>query len=81
VVHHHASGIVTFVAFVLFAITSMASVGVMYVYFARNPRQAGTRLADLRDRVTSAGPAVFAAAAVVVGTFLLLDGLIGLRST
>jgi hypothetical protein len=81
VAHHHAAPTVTFVAFILFAVSSIASVGLMYLYFARKPEEAGTRLADLRDRVTAVGPTVFAAAAMLVGAFLLLDGLIGVLST
>jgi Sap, sulfolipid-1-addressing protein len=80
VVHHHAGPIVTLIAFVLFALSSTASVGLMYLSFARNPEEAETRLAHLGDRVTAAGPTVFAAAAMAVGAFLLIDGLIGLMS-
>ena len=81
VVHHHATPIVTVLAFVLFAISSTASVGVMYLYYERSPEEAETRLTDLRGRVTAAGPAMFAVGAMVVGAFLLLDGLIGVLSS
>jgi hypothetical protein len=51
----------------------------MYFYYWRRPREAKTYLAELRDRAIASGPAVFGVAAAVVGGFLLLDGLIGLR--
>jgi hypothetical protein len=80
VVHHHAAPLVTFLAFLAFALSSTASVGLMYLYFAREPEQAEARLSRLRHRAASGGPAIFAVAAVAVGAFLVVDGLVGLLS-
>jgi hypothetical protein len=81
VVHHHTAPIVSLIAFVVFAVSSTASVGLMYLYFGRDPDEAERRLAHLRDRATATGPTVFAAAAMAVGAFLLFDGLFGLLSS
>jgi hypothetical protein len=80
VVHHHAAPLVTFLAFLAFALSATASVGVMYLYFAREPDQAEARLSLLRHRVAAGGPAIFAVAAIAVGAFLAVDGLVGLLS-
>ena len=36
------------------------------------------RLSDLRDRLAPAGPAIFAIVSVMVGGFLITDGIIGI---
>jgi hypothetical protein len=51
----------------------------MFVYYARYPGEAQAQLAALRDRVVAAGPAMGAAAGILVGAFLVVDGLLGLR--
>jgi hypothetical protein len=79
VVHHHAPRVVTLIAFACFTVASTASVGLMYLYYTRRPSEAKAYLDELRDRAIAAGPAVFAVAALVVGAFLVLDGLIGLK--
>jgi hypothetical protein len=81
VVHHHEPRVVTLVAFASFAIASTASVGLMFLYYSRRPTEATAYLADLRKRVTAAGPVVFAVAAMVVGAFLALDGLVSLLAS
>ena len=78
VAHSHTTGILAAIAFVLFTVFSTATVGLMFVYYSRYPGEAEARLADLRDRAVSAGPALGAAVATMVGIFLILDGLFGL---
>jgi len=75
--HHSASLIVVF-AFVAFALLSTATVGLIFLYYARRPGQAEARLSDLRDRLVRAGPAVFAIVSVVVGVYLIADGVTGI---
>ncbi|SKB08122.1 GAP family protein [Aeromicrobium choanae] len=77
-VHHHAQALVTVIAFACFTVASTASVGLMYVFYARRPGEADAYLERLRARAVASGPAVFAVAALLVGTFLVLDGLLGL---
>lgn len=80
-VHHHTPGVVTFIAFVCFTVASTASVGLMYYFYSRRPGEAEAYLARLRDQVTASGPVAFAVAAMVVGVFLVLDGLLGLTGS
>lgn len=78
VVQHHTTGLLLAIAFALFTVASTATVGLMYLYFARNPGEAQAQLAALRDRVVAAGPAIGAITGMLVGGFLVIDGLIGL---
>jgi hypothetical protein len=80
-VHHHTQAIVTVIAFACFTVTSTASVGLMYLFYARRPGEADAYLARLRDRAIASGPVVFALAALLVGAFLVLDGLMGLAGS
>jgi hypothetical protein len=75
--HHSALPVVVF-AFAAFAVLSTATVGLIFLYFARRPGEAEAHLSDLRDRVVRAGPAVFAIVSVMVGGFLIIDGIIGI---
>jgi len=79
VVHNHVTGLLVAIAFLLFTIASTATVGLMFVYYARYPGEAQARLSALRDRVVAAGPAMGAVAGMIVGTFLIIDGVVGLR--
>jgi Sap, sulfolipid-1-addressing protein len=79
VVHHHLAGLVAAIAFVFFTVASTATVGLMFLFYARHPDEAQTQLSALRDRVVAAGPALGAAAGMLVGGFLTIDGLLGLR--
>lgn len=81
VVHHHAQGVVTLIAFACFTVASTASVALMYLYYSRRPGDAKAYLGDLRDRAVASGPLVFAVASAVVGAFLVLDGLVGLKGS
>jgi hypothetical protein len=49
-----------------------------FVVFARRPGEAEAHLSDLRDRLVRAGPAIFAIVSVVVGGYLIVDGVIGI---
>jgi hypothetical protein len=75
--HHSALPVVVF-AFVAFAVLSTATVGLIFLYFARRPGEAEAHLSDLRDRVVRAGPAIFAIVSAAVGVFLIVDGVIGI---
>ncbi len=55
-----------------------ATVGLIFLYFARRPGQAEAHLSDLRDRLVRAGPAVFAIVSGAVGVFLIIDGVTGI---
>jgi hypothetical protein len=79
-VRHHSAFIVAVLAFVLFTLISTATVGVTFLYYARWPGEAEARLAALRGRLASAGPAVLAGVCLVVGVLLAVDGVIGLLS-
>jgi hypothetical protein len=78
VVHSETTGLLVAIAFALFTIASTATVLLMFVYYARYPGDAQERLAALRDRAMEAGPAVGAVAGMLVGAFLVVDGLLGL---
>ncbi|MET1059650.1 MAG: GAP family protein [Nocardioides sp.] len=78
VVHDQTTGLLVLIAFVMFTIASTATVGLMFVYYARNPGPASMRLAALRDRVVAAGPQMGALAGTLVGVFLMLHGLMEL---
>jgi archaellum biogenesis protein FlaJ (TadC family) len=77
-VRHHSALPVVVLAFVAFAVLSTATVGLIFLYFARRPGEAEAHLSDLRDRVVRAGPAIFAIVSVAVGVFLIVDGVIGI---
>ena len=59
-VRHHSAFLVVVFAFVAFAVLSTATVGLIFLYFARRPGEAEAHLSDLRDRLVRAGPAIFA---------------------
>jgi hypothetical protein len=80
-VHHQAQGLVILVAFACFTVASTASVALMYLFYARRPGEAQAYLAQLQARAIAFGPEVFAVAAMLIGAFMLLDGLIGLRGS
>ena len=67
-------------AFACFMLASTASVGLMYIYYSRRPGQASAYLAQLRARAIAIGPVLFAVAALVVGGFLIVDGVLGLNA-
>jgi hypothetical protein len=66
------------VAFAVFTVVSTATVGLIFLYFARRPGEAEAHLSALRDRVVQAGPMLFATIALLVGAFLVIDGVLGI---
>jgi hypothetical protein len=79
VVDHDTSLPLAVIAFACFTVVSTATVGLIFLYYARSPEEAQAGLAALQKRVLAAGPAIFAGVALVVGGFLAIDGLIGLN--
>jgi Sap, sulfolipid-1-addressing protein len=77
-VRHHSAFLVVVFAFLAFALLSTATIGLIFLYFARRPGQAEAHLADLKDRLVRAGPAIFAIVSAAVGVFLIIDGVIGI---
>jgi hypothetical protein len=77
-VRHHAALRIVVFAFLVFSLLSTTTIGLIFLYFARRPGQAEVHLSDLRDRLVKAGPAVFAIASLVVGVYLIVDGVIGI---
>jgi uncharacterized membrane protein HdeD (DUF308 family) len=77
-VRHHSAYVVVVFAFLAFALLSTATVGLIFVYFARRPGQAEAHLSDLRDRLVHAGPAIVAIVSAAVGIFLIVDGVTGI---
>ena len=75
--HHSAFPIVVF-AFLAFALLSTATVGLIFLYFARRPGQAKAHLSELKERLSHAGPAIFAIVSAAVGVFLIFDGVRGI---
>ena len=78
VVHNQTTGLRVLVAFGLFTVASTATVGLMFLYYARHPGEAETRLQALRDSVVSAGPATGAVTGMLAGGFLMVDGWLNL---
>ena len=77
-VRHHSAFLVVLFAFLVFAFLSTATVGLIFVYFARRPGQAEAHLSDLRNRLVQAGPAIFAIVSVALGIYLIVDGVTGI---
>ena len=77
-VRNHSAFLVVVFAFLAFALLSTATIGLIFLYFARRPGQAEAHLADLKDRLVRAGPAIFAIVSAAVGVFLIIDGVIGI---
>ena len=77
-VRDHSAFLVVVFAFLAFALLSTATIGLIFLYFARRPGQAEAHLSDLRDRLVRAGPAIFAIVSAAVGVFLIIDGVIGI---
>ncbi|MFY9886742.1 MAG: hypothetical protein WAK71_00410, partial [Streptosporangiaceae bacterium] len=70
--------VIAVVSFLAFTLLSTATVGLIFLYFARRPGEAEAHLSALRDRLAQAGPAIFAIVCVAVGAFLIVDGALGL---
>ena len=78
--HHEALPIVVF-AFLAFTLLSTATVGLIFLYFARRPGEAEGHLSDLRDRLVRAGPVIFAIVSAVISVYLIIDGIIGIAGS
>ena len=70
-VRHHSAFLTVVFAFLAFVLLSTASIGLIFLYFARCPGQAEAHLSDLRDRLVRAGTAIFAIVSVAVGVYLI----------
>jgi hypothetical protein len=77
-IRDHAALWVAVIAFVVFTVVSTATVGLTYLYFARRPGEAQEHLGALRDRVVRAGPAIAVAVYLIVGLYLIVEGVLGL---
>ena len=77
-IRHHSAALIALVAFLLFTTVSTATVGLIFLYYARRPGEAEAHLSSLRDRVVHAGPAIFAIVSLLVGVFLIADGILGI---
>lgn len=77
-IRHHSAAVIALVAFLVFTIVSTATVGLILLYDSRQPEEAEARLSALRDRVADAGPAIFAIVSLLVGAFLIIDGILGI---
>jgi hypothetical protein len=76
-VRHHSALTIAVIALLFFTILSTATVGLIFLYYARRPGEAEARLSALRDRVVHAGPTIFALVSLLVGVFLTIDGILG----
>ncbi len=77
-IRHHSAVFIAFIAFLVFTVLSTATVGLIFFYYARRPGEAEAHLSTLRDRVVLAGPAIFAIVSVLVGIYLVIDGILGI---
>jgi uncharacterized membrane protein YhaH (DUF805 family) len=81
VVRHHGAFLIAVVAFAVFTVVSTATVAGIYLYFARRPDEAKEHLEALRSRLVEAGPVLFAVASLLVGAYLVVDGILGLAGS
>ncbi len=65
------------IAFLVFTVVSTATVGLTFLYFTRRPGDAQEHLEALRDRVVRAGPAIAVVVYLMVGLYLIVDGVRG----
>ena len=80
-VRNHSAVIIALVAFLVFTIVSTATVGLIFLYYARRPGEAVAHLAALRDRLVDAGPEIFAIVSFLVGIYLVIGGILGVVGT
>jgi hypothetical protein len=78
VIRDHAALAVAVIAFLVFTVVSTATVGLTFLYFARRPGEAQEHLEALRNQVVRAGPTIAVAACLIVGLYLIVDGVVGL---
>ncbi len=77
-VRHHSAVVVASLALLVFTILSTGTIGLIFLDYARRPGEAEAHLSELRDRVVSAGPAIFSIVSLLVGIFLSVDGLLSI---
>ena len=80
-VRHHAAFLIVVFAFLAFTLLLTATIGLIFLYYARRPGEAEARLTALRDRLVQSGPAIFAIVSLVVGVYLIIDGAIGIAGS
>jgi len=78
VVRDHSALPIAIIGLVLFMLASTATVGLIFLYFARRPGEAEAHLSELKDRLVRASPALFAVVSLVVGVYLIVDGIISI---
>ena len=78
VIRHHAAWEVAVVAFLLFTVVSTATVGLAFLYYARRPGEAQQHLEALRGQVVRAGPTIAVVVYLMVGLYLIADGVRGI---
>jgi hypothetical protein len=72
------SAIETVLAFLLFAVTSTASVALTFIAFERNPARAEQWLHRVEAGISKHGPPIFAALAAIAAIAFTADGIYGL---
>jgi len=78
VARHQSALLIAALAFLVFTLVSTATVGLIYLYYARRPGQAEARLAALRDRLVQSGPVLLVAVSLAVGVYLIVDGALAI---
>ncbi len=81
VIRDHVAWEIALLAFLVFMVVSTATVGLTFVYFARRPGEAQEHLEALRDRVVRAGPTIAVLVYLLVGLYLVADGIRGLLTS
>lgn len=78
VVRHHGALLVALLALLVFTIASTATVGLAYLYFARQPGAAQAHLDAIKDRMVESGPLITTIVSLVVGLYLIVGGVAGI---
>jgi len=81
VIRDHVAWEIAVIAFLVFTAVSTATVGLTFLYFARRPGEAQDHLEALRDRVVRAGPTIAVVVYLMVGLYLIADGVRGLANS
>jgi hypothetical protein len=77
-IRDHVAWEIALLAFLVFMVVSTATVGLTFVYFARSPGEAQVHLEAFRDRVVRAGPTIAVLVYLLVGLYLIADGVRGM---
>ena len=81
VVHHHSAVLIAVLVFVVFTVLSTATVGIIFLYYSRRPGDAETYLRGIRDRAVRVEPVLLSGVSLLVGLYLLADGIVSLIRT